>query len=108
MIEFYVKLKILCIKIRNTIRFLKFSARIFKGNIFRDGNPQLVLRVIQEFISIESVNYENILKNNRTVEESNKLLSTLIDNYFETKSERTLNQLLEVLKEEFIKRKFTK
>ena len=35
---------------------------------------------------------------------SSELLQVLIDSYLETKSEVTLDQLLEVLKEEFIKR----
>ena len=104
MIEIYTKFKILYIKICNIIRFLKFSVSIYKNNIFRDGNPQLVLRVIQKFISIESANYADTIVNNRSVEASVKLLSVLIDDYFENKSERTLNQFLEVLKEEFIKR----
>ena len=41
---------------------------------------------------------------NRNNEESNKLFQSLISIYLETKSEIKLDQILEVLKEDIIKR----
>ena len=40
----------------------------------------------------------------RSLVKSSLLFQALVDTYQETKSDVTLNQLLEVLKEEFIKR----
>ena len=104
MIKLHVKLKLLYIKICNIIKFLKFSFFLYKQHVFRDGNPSLVLRVIQKYIELESSNFSDSLCLGRSIKSSTKLLSTLIDEYFETKSERALNNTLEVLKEEFIKR----
>lgn len=94
----------LIIKICNIIKLLRFSFYLYYQNLFRDGDPQLVLRVIQGYINLESQNYKNSVVYGRTVGTSVKLLSTLIDEYFENKSDKTLDQILEVLKVEFIKR----
>ena len=104
MLKLYVKLKMLIIKICNIIKLLRFSFYLYYQNLFRDGDPQLVLRVIQGYINLESQNYKNSIVYGRTVDTSVKLLSTLIDEYFESKSDKTLDQILEVLKVEFIKR----
>ena len=104
MIKIYLQFKLLIIKICNIIKLLKFSLYLYKNHIFRDGNPQLVLRVIQKFIELESTNYPQNLKVGRSVQASTKLLITLIDEYFNSKSEVVLNQILEVLKTEFVKR----
>lgn len=105
MIKIYVKFKIIFIKICNIIKLFKFSLYLQRNHIFRDGDPKLVLRVIQRFIELEAGNYEQNTVMGRSVPASTKLISTLIDKYFDSKSDRVLNQILEVLKEEFIKRK---
>ena len=86
------------------LKLLKFMLFLKRENIFRDGNPELILRVIQKFIELEQNNYINTVVLNRNVVKSSNLLSALIYSYFETKSEVTLNQILEVLKVEFIMR----
>ena len=88
------------ISIRN---WISFSCSLFK-EIFGGNSPELVLKVIMNFVALEAPYYKNIIYMNRTVKDSSDLLSALIISYLETKSEVTLNQILEVLKEEFIRR----
>ena len=64
----------------------------------------MILKVIKEFIEIEASNYSDSVILSRDVSTSKKLILTLIDMYFENKSEKTLNQILEVLKVDFIQR----
>ena len=107
MLRVYLKLELVYIKICNIIKLLKFSFYLYRKNIFRDGDPKLLLRVIQKFVELESGNYSETLKLGRSVKASTKLLVTLIDEYMENKSDKVLNQILEVLKVEFIKRNET-
>ena len=88
------------ISIRN---WILFSCSLFKG-IFGGNSPELVLKVIMNFVTLETPYYKNTLYFSRDIQDSCALLEALITSYFETKSEVTLNQILEVLKEEFIRR----
>ena len=91
-------------KFTNTINFIKFSYFLSKGKIFGSKSPEQILRVIKKFIALEYPKYPDVQYLGRSVKDSSNLLSSLIDSYLETKSEVTLNQILEVLKEEFIQR----
>lgn len=104
MIELYVRFKILIIKICNIIKLLKFSLYLCQQDIFGKGNPDLLLKVIKGYLELDSDSYRNSIVSGRSVSSSVKLISTLIDEYFESKSDKVLNQILEVLKVEFIKR----
>ncbi len=88
------------VSIRNWILFL-YSIRKEK---FGANSPELILKVIMNLVALETPYYKNVIYCGRSVEKSNKLLQALITSYLETKSEVTLNQILEVLKEEFIRR----
>ena len=88
----------------NILNFIKFSYFLSKGKIFGSKSPEIILRVIKEFISLEYPNYPDHIYLGRDIKGSTRLLSCLITSYLVTKSEVTLNQILEVLKEEFIQR----
>ena len=75
-----------------------------KAGVFTSRNPEDVLQVIGAFLLSESAYYRNSIKMGRDVSSSTALLLVLIDFYLEGHSETHLEQLLEVLKNEFIKR----
>ena len=104
MIELYIKLKVLVYKIYNIFKLLKFSLYLNKQEVFGKGNPQLLLKVIKGYIELDSTSYRNSIVSGRSVSSSVKLIGTLIDEYFESKSDKILDQILEVIKVEFIKR----
>ena len=91
-------------KFINTINYIKFSYFLSKDKIFGSKSPELILRVIKKFIALEYPNYPDVKYLGRSIKNSYDLLAALINSYLITKSETTLNQILEVLKEEFIKR----
>ena len=103
-IELYIKLKVLVYKIYNIFKLLKFSLYLNKQEVFGKGNPQLLLKVIKGYIELDSTSYRNSIVSGRSVSSSVKLIGTLIDEYFESKSDKILDQILEVIKVEFIKR----
>ena len=105
MLKAYVKLQVYYVKICNLIRFVTFMSHIWKRKVFNERNPQVVLRVVQEFLIVDCNSYVDTIKNNRSIQASANLISVLIEDYLENKAERTLEQIIEVLKEEFIKRK---
>ena len=84
--------------------YIKFIYLLHKGNMIGGNSPELVLRVAQSFLTLESPRYPNTYYMGRSIIKSSELFQSLIESYFKTKSEVTLDQLLEVLKEEFIKR----
>ena len=90
--------------LKNFYNFIIFSYFIAKEKIFGSKSPGLILQIIKKFISLEYPNYPESYYLGRDMKKSSDLLGALIDSYTETKSETTLNQILEVLKEEFIQR----
>lgn len=90
-------------RVVSIINYIKFIYFLSKG-IFEDNSPEIILRIIQKFISLQTPFYENTIVMGRSTRKSCELLGTLIDSYLETKSDITLEQVLTVLKEEFIKR----
>ena len=83
--------------------WILFSCSLVKG-IFGGNSPELILKVIMNFVVLEAPYYKNIMYLGRNMNQSSELLQALIASYFETKSEVTLDQILAVLKEEFIRR----
>ena len=63
-----------------------------------------ILRVVQKFVSLQYPFYSKNIVMGRKIGRSYELLNALINSYIKTKSETTLNQIMVVLKEEFIKR----
>ena len=82
--------------------WLRFSTALIK--VFRGNSPELVLRVIETFITLQACLYEDTTYLGRSITGSALLLQSLVNVYFETKSEVTLNQIMTVLKEEIIER----
>ena len=104
MLKLYFKLQLLFRYLCNLIKTTKFAWCVYKSGSFLYNQPIMILKVIKEFIEIEASNYSDSVILSRDVSTSKKLILTLIDMYFENKSEKTLNQILEVLKVDFIQR----
>ena len=85
------------------INYTKFMYFLCKG-IFGSNSPEVILKMIKKFVTLEAPFYPNTFVMNRSIYKSTELLCALIDSYLATKSEVTLEQILAVLKEEFIKR----
>ena len=100
----YMKAKEFNRQMTNFIRLLYFSYYLYKNDIFNQGDPKLVLRVIQEFTFWSFREYDNTIVMNRNACQSATLLSVLIDKWFKDNSDITLNQIMQVLKTEFIER----
>lgn len=100
----YIKLKMFISWMVNLRHLFNFAYSLYKIDIFRKGDPKLVLRVIQEFIVQAYKEYNDTTVMNRDVWQSTLLLSTLIDKWFMDQSKTTLNQIVEVFKTEFVER----
>jgi hypothetical protein len=88
------------------IKVIKFLNIIRKKNIFDTSSHFGFLDTVISFLTIKSAADEqgNTLILGRTFKSSTKLLSCLVEKYKLTKSEVILNQIIEVIKEEIIKR----
>ena len=93
------KIKRVSIKTFNWLKFIIASIKVFRGN-----SPELVLKIIEMFVVLESPLYRDTLYLGRSMADSALLLQSLIRSYLETKSEVTLSQIMTVLKEEIIER----
>ena len=82
--------------------YTKFICFLCKG-IFGSSCPEVVLKVIQKFLALEAPFYSNRIVMGRSMGKSIQLLSSLIDSYIKTKSNVTLEQIMEVLKESLLK-----
>ena len=86
-----------------TFKFLLYLRDV---KAFSNENPALVLRIIQRYLELAVLTYhDNSFEMGRTINQSSLLLSALIDKWFRDKSSNSLEQILEVLKNEFIRRK---
>ena len=84
----------------NYIKFAYFLTR----DIFGSNSPEVILRVINKFVSLEAPFYSDKIVKSRSMSKSIALLNSLTTSYIETKSSVTLDQIFIVLKEEFLKR----
>jgi len=100
----YVKLEYLLIILNNYYRFWKFIWKVYKSKVFTYKKSEDVLTIISILLGTEAKYYNSKKIMNRNNIESYKLIEALIRKYKETKSDVILNQILEVLKEEIIKR----
>ena len=93
-------------RVINIINIVKFMYFVMRVGIFGSNFPESILQLIQKFVSLEApFHYNNIVKG-RNIHKSIKLLEVLISSYIVTKSSVTLNQILAVIKEEFLKREY--
>lgn len=77
---------------------------LYADRVFHNGNPKDVLKVISKFTENAWAEYPDKVAMGRTPVQSAALLGVLIKKYYETGSNTYLNQILEVLKNEFIER----
>ena len=91
-------------KIKSTLNLIKFIYFIQRAKLFSSTSPEVILPLIGKFLELQWPFYTQRVVFNRTPEKSSKLLQALIGTYLDSKSNVTLDQILTVLKEEFIKR----
>ena len=91
-------------KLMAFVRSFKFMIALNEAGVFTSKNPEDVLQVIGIFLLSESSMYKDKIVIGRDMSSSTALLLVLIDFYLSGHSETHLEQLLEVLKNEFIKR----
>ena len=103
-LKIYTKIQFFFIQIHNFYRFLKFMYQIWKNKLFTYKKSEDILKVVLYVVRTEYKYYSNRDIMNRDSEKSKELLESLINKYLETHSEITLNQVLQVFKEEIIKR----
>lgn len=104
LLKVYIKSRVLIWSITNFFRLLIFVKYLHKNKLFGTRDPKFVLKVIQKYLEIESYTYSDKFILSRSKEQSTCLLSVLIDKYMETESDNILEQIIEVLKTDFIKR----
>ena len=90
----------------SVLNYIKFAYFLCKG-VFGSSSPEVILKIICKFIALEAPFYSNKIVMGRSTAKSIQLLSTLVTSYIETKSETTLDQIMEVLKREFLQRENT-
>lgn len=86
------------------VRLFEFTKFLAKNMIFGQGNPKLILKVIKKFIELENYDYSDKIIMSRDRNASTSLISVLVDEYLSTNYNVTLEQLIEVLKTDFLKR----
>lgn len=77
----------------------------FLPEVLGKDSPSIVLILIRKFINLEGAYFDADIYLGRSIQKSINLLNSLVEYYEKTKSEITLNQIMTVLKEEFIERK---
>ena len=88
----------------NFIKFIKLVNELRKKNVINLSSQFGFLDTVESFVTVKGTGQTKDLILSRTFESSANLLSCLIGKYKLTKSEVTLNQIMEVIKEEIIKR----
>lgn len=82
-----------------------FRLVCFLPTVLGKDSPSTVLLLLSKFINLEGPHYEANIHLGRSISKSTELFSALVACYLDSKSEVTLNQIMTVLKEEFIERK---
>ena len=100
----YIKLKTAERSCIYFFRSLSFCYFILKNRIFGRGDTIWILKIISFFLSFECSEYSDKVIMNRDKYKSAALFSVLVNEYEKSKSKIVLNQLLQVLKEEFLER----
>lgn len=100
----YTRFKITVWNLRMLYKIYLFGKYLYEDHIFHNGDPKDVLKVLQKFVEKAWSEYPDTRAMNRTTVQSAALLGVLIHQYYKTGSNTTLEQILEVLKNEFIER----
>ena len=81
-----------------------FKLLWFLPSVLGNGKPSVVLLLINKFVELEGPLYKVDSYLGRSISTSSDLFNSLVAYYKESKSDVTLNQIMTVLKEEFIER----
>ena len=100
----YTSFKIAVWNLQILYKIYTFGRYIYQDRIFHNGEPRDILKVIQKFTENAWAEYPDKTVMGRTPVQSAALLGVIINTYYETGSNTYLNQILEVLKNEFIER----
>lgn len=100
----YTRFKIILWNLRILYKIYTFGLYLYTSRILHNGKPEDILRVLQKFTELAWPEYPEKVVMNRTTAQSAALLGILIDQYYKTGANTALEQILEVLKNEFIKR----
>ena len=104
--KFVMKIKELGRNLRGTWLTLKFVLYLNSIRAFNNNNPTTILRVAQRFIELAAPTYsDKSFLMGRTLEQSSILFNALADKWFRDKSSNSMEQLLEVLRNEFLGRR---
>ena len=103
-LKVYVKAKLTIWNLQMLYKIYLLGRYLYNERVFHNGKPEDVLKVIQKFTEKAWSEYPDKIKMNRTPVQSAALLGVLVKRYYETGSDTILDQILEVLKNEFIKR----
>lgn len=90
-------------RVLSILNYTKFMYFLGQG-IFGSSSPNVILKLLCKFIALEAPFYSDKMVMGRSTKKSVQLLNALTTSYLETKSETTLDQILEVLKAEFLRR----
>ena len=90
-------------RVFSLINYIKFIYFLCRG-VFGGTTSDVILKVLHKFLALEAPFYSEKVVMGRIMQKSIELLGVLITSYLETKSEVTLDQILEVLKREFLQR----
>lgn len=104
LLTLYVKVKIIERNIIHTLRAWSFCYFIIHNKVFGRGSPIWILKILQLFLSFECSEYSDKIIMNRTKYESAALFSSLVNEYEKNKSQVVLNQLVSILKTDFLER----
>ena len=93
-------IRLLC----DTIKTIRLAWFVQTNNLFSSDRFDNLFKLIQQYLELQKGNVKNTVKSGRDVHRSFNLLKNLICVYEATENIVTLNQILEVLKVEFVKR----
>ena len=100
----YTRFKIILWNFKILCKIYAFSIYLFNERILHNGDPEDILKVLQKFVELAWTEYPEGRVMNRTPYQSALLLGVLIKKYIKSGSNIILDQIIEVLKNEFIKR----
>lgn len=100
----YTRFRIIFWNLKILQKIYMFGSYLYTSRILHNGKPEDILKALQKFVELAWTEYPEKVVMNRTTIQSATLLGILIKQYYKTGSNTVLEQILEVLKNEFIKR----
>ena len=103
-LKVYTSFKITIWNLQILYKIYLLGKYLYTDRVLHNGDPKDVLKVISKFTEKAWAEYPEKTVMGRTPVQSAALLGVLVKRYYETGSDTILDQILEVLKNEFIKR----